>query len=431
MKKRLVSMTMAALMLMSSTAVTAFAEDGYEEVGAASAQTSYRQMLKIDPEIVPEGIKTWNKSYDAGIAATQDSNDFVLDCSSKAGYEYLGKMSKGKKMQKVYNGMWDAARELWSDTSSTLDTLTVGINTYACYGIVYGEGLTFDEMCIVYYTFRNDNPLFYYAGMTALADDVDFYMAADTDYRFGSARASYQRNIKTYVKSRAEWAESVAEMTPMLAPDYLKARAAHNSVVDDVDYAFDLWGDPSMEEWAHSILGAVEKGEGVCETYARTYQLLMNYLDIDNYLVTGMAGGAHAWNMVRLDDGKYYYVDCTWDDSPYGYDYTYFAVGSNFMDQDHTPDRPSNDPQTFLIELPTPSKMDFDPFSYNPAPKFQLGDVNGDGKVNAADISLLAAHVKGVSLLTGDHLAAANVNKDNKVDFSDIQLLAAKVKGLA
>ena len=57
-----------------------------------------------------------------------------------------------------------------------------------------------------------------------------------------------------------------------------------------------------------------------------------------------------------------------------------------------------------------------------------LGDVNGDGKINVADIVKVAAHVKGIRKL--DDLAAADVNGDGKINVTDISKIAAHVKGL-
>ena len=56
------------------------------------------------------------------------------------------------------------------------------------------------------------------------------------------------------------------------------------------------------------------------------------------------------------------------------------------------------------------------------------GDVNGDGKVNTADVSLLAKYVKahgeGVSIVPG----SGDVNGDGKVNTADVSLLAKFVK---
>ncbi|MBR6891067.1 MAG: hypothetical protein IKN05_08765 [Clostridia bacterium] len=56
----------------------------------------------------------------------------------------------------------------------------------------------------------------------------------------------------------------------------------------------------------------------VCEGYARAFQYLCELTSFDTgvrcFLAHGDAGGGHAWNIVRMDDGKYYLVDVTWTD---------------------------------------------------------------------------------------------------------------------
>lgn len=59
-----------------------------------------------------------------------------------------------------------------------------------------------------------------------------------------------------------------------------------------------------------------------------------------------------------------------------------------------------------------------------------LGDVNGDGKIDSADVVKVAAYVKGTGTLTEDEASRANVNGDDKIDSSDVVKIAAYVKGV-
>lgn len=362
----------------------------------------------------------------AGIPATEDSSDFLLDCTSTAGYEYLGTMVNGEEMQKLYDKMYDVALELWNDTDRTVGSYY----GYNCYSVLKNGGLTAAEASIVYYTFRDDNPIFYFVSEHSACSEKEFLMIVDDAYIYGSDRARVQSNIEDYIVNTALKASGRA---------YDKAKAVHDVLTKDLEYAFDQYGSPSAEAWAHNIAGAAEKGSGVCETYARTFQTVLNYLDIDNYFVSGTAdGGEHAWNAVRLDDGMCYYVDCTWDDMLGGY--TYFAKGEYSMSADHTPYHPSDNFQTFLIELPDISDTDFDPDNYipyepdDPVEPQPIGngeyDVNGDGKVNVTDISMVAAHVKGIKPLKDERLERADINGDGKVTVTDVAKLAARVKGV-
>ena len=60
----------------------------------------------------------------------------------------------------------------------------------------------------------------------------------------------------------------------------------------------------------------------------------------------------------------------------------------------------------------------------------RLGDVNNDGKINSADITKTAAHIKGLKTLKDDEKVRADVNKDGKINSGDITKIAAHIKGL-
>ena len=351
----------------------------------------------------------------AGIRATQDSSDFLTDCSSRAGYDYLGTMKNGKALQRAYDKMCDAAEKLWNDTDRTISNL----QNYYYYAAIPYDGLTYDEMGIVYVTFKNDFPLYYFAEGLMVGDAKNFYMVTDISYIKGSARAKAQQDIREYITSTAKKAESAESV-------YEKALIIHNAINNDLEYAYDSEGAASGEPWAHNILGACCNGKGVCECYARTFQAVMNYLDIDNYFVSGKTDqGDHAWNAVRMDDGKCYYVDCTWDDVS-GRN-IYFAKGKRTMSADHKVDVPCDDPLRFFIKLPDISYTDLDPQTI--LSERETGDINGDETVNVTDISIIAAHIKSVRPLYGINLKYADITGDGKVNISDLSKLAAKVKG--
>ncbi|SDB59221.1 Transglutaminase-like superfamily protein, partial [Ruminococcaceae bacterium FB2012] len=119
-------------------------------------------------------------------------------------------------------------------------------------------------------------------------------------------------------------------------------------------HSYDENGEPSGEFFAHSVYGPVMRKEGVCEAYARVYQMLCTYYGLECIYITGYApnhagedvdeekDNAHAWNLIKLDDGKYYWVDATWDDDDPKeggwsdkFDHAYFAVGSEPFTASH------------------------------------------------------------------------------------------------
>lgn len=54
----------------------------------------------------------------------------------------------------------------------------------------------------------------------------------------------------------------------------------------------------------------------------------------------------------------------------------------------------------------------------------QRGDVNGDGTIDVGDCIMIANHVSGTSVLSGDELARADINGDKEVNRNDAVRLA-------
>jgi len=91
--------------------------------------------------------------------------------------------------------------------------------------------------------------------------------------------------------------------------------------------------------------GVLLMGSGVCESYARAYQLLMSELGIPCLFVTSEKM-EHAWNMIYVDGG-WYHVDVTWDDPTdpndpnldvaiTGYERTKYFCATDEQMSDHT-----------------------------------------------------------------------------------------------
>lgn len=102
-------------------------------------------------------------------------------------------------------------------------------------------------------------------------------------------------------------------------------------------------GDRYVRLDVHSAYTALAGDHNVvCEGYAKAFKVLCDHSGIPCILVSGNADngsgtGGHMWNYVRMGDGQWYLVDCTWDDpimtdgSPVPDDRrdTYLLVGSN------------------------------------------------------------------------------------------------------
>ena len=92
-----------------------------------------------------------------------------------------------------------------------------------------------------------------------------------------------------------------------------KVKAIHDYLIYSANYVNN--GDyEHVENWAYGAGGVLIHKEGVCQSYAIAFYMMATSAGLDCRFVTGTAsGGDHAWNQVKVD-GKWYYIDCTWDD---------------------------------------------------------------------------------------------------------------------
>ena len=97
-----------------------------------------------------------------------------------------------------------------------------------------------------------------------------------------------------------------------------KVKAIHDYLIYHANYVNN--GDYSTaENWAYGAGGVLLHKEGVCQSYAFAFYMMAISAGLECRFVSGTAdGGGHAWNQVKVN-GKWYYIDCTWDD-PVGRD---------------------------------------------------------------------------------------------------------------
>ena len=283
------------------------------------------------------------------------------------GYQYLGTMSNGTAMQDLYEMMDEASLAFHADT--TIDAVSNIVGQFD-----FGSlGLTENEAIAVWITYKNDHPLYYWISTSLTISGTELLLLTEDAYASGADRAIYNELVYDSV---AEYANEVAGETS----SYRIALAFHDAIIYAIDYAYEEDGrTPQDDIWAHSILGVFEKQSGVCEAYARTFQLLLNCMDIKNIFVTGEGNGEdHAWNLVQMDDGNWYWFDLTWDDTPgwmWGIRYNYFCVNDsqnvNWQDgnldtpeasflETHTLSLQTGQGVNFLYSVPTRSDSVYD-----------------------------------------------------------------------
>lgn len=117
------------------------------------------------------------------------------------------------------------------------------------------------------------------------------------------------RQQEAYVAEQVKKISAKIIMPTMNAHE--KVRIIHDYIVANVAY------DESLTRY--SAYDALTSGKTVCNGYALLASKLLKQAGIENRIISGYASDGegeaelHAWNLVKLD-GKWYHVDCTWDD---------------------------------------------------------------------------------------------------------------------
>lgn len=125
----------------------------------------------------------------------------------------------------------------------------------------------------------------------------------------------------------------IIDIADNYATEYEKELYIHDYICENTVY------DETID--GNTIYDALITGKAVCEGYAKTVQILLDRLDIDNYLVVGDSEfegelGPHMWNIVTIDNQNYH-LDATWNDNDKENDinYFYFNISDDEIKEDH------------------------------------------------------------------------------------------------
>jgi len=208
--------------------------------------------------------------------------------------------------------------------------------------------------------YRGDFSADLQAGFSSAAREVELalglpYPLLGYEVRVGSSSASLHLNF-AYAKESFEELVEKTQQASQVATSWVKAAQAvsrdpfevllrlHDRLVQHAHYL--SLGQTS----AYIAYGPLLLGKGVCEGYARAFQLLCQQANIPCWLVYGEAREetswiGHMWNVVQLD-GAYYHVDVTWDDPTSGPSlsvprHDYFLLDDTEIGKNHRWDRAS------------------------------------------------------------------------------------------
>ena len=95
--------------------------------------------------------------------------------------------------------------------------------------------------------------------------------------------------------------------------NYTEENTYQNRISNDVKY----YKEDDIPRKYHTAEGTLLEGVGVCDSFSKAYQLVLNKVGIDSIIVLGnLNDSPHAWNMVKLGD-NWYHVDITSSHSIY------------------------------------------------------------------------------------------------------------------
>ena len=244
-------------------------------------------------------------------------DDFLNPESYDGDYALNSLLSLGKAdaLKALYERI-DAEADYFHISGQTL----FESNTFAT--IDYSDlGLNSDEAIAVWSAYRIDHPLYYWFSSEITYTSKIINLNVENEYKDSVVRSNYNSEIYSKVETIVDKINSKTI--------YLTLLSLHDIIIYDADYAYESDGvTPSDATESHNIIGVLLNGFGVCESYAKTYQMLLNYCGIENIYAWGYAGEAHAWNLVKFEDG-WYWCDLTWDDTPefmFGVSHRYFMV---------------------------------------------------------------------------------------------------------
>ena len=215
--------------------------------------------------------------------------------------------------------------------------------------------LSTTEAVETYFAFRSDHPEYYWLSNRAVysrSGDLfqNFYVTVYDEFASVDVRETVDQRIE---EKRIEYVTAAGSGTfeEQLCRVYAK-------LISELRYASDDTGG-----YVHSLaggFGADLKNEAVCEGFAKALQLVLNDLGIPNLFVAGnmFAGTGHAWNLVQMEDGLWYGIDATWENTG-GSDWQFFLKGEENFAPSHTPLTPDQSGILFQYALPVMSPEDY------------------------------------------------------------------------
>ena len=141
-------------------------------------------------------------------------------------------------------------------------------------------------------------------GLNGYSDESSWYITI-------TYNMIYYTNAEQEAELDAAVDDLLEELDVAEADDYTKVCAIYDYLCDNIVYDYDNLGN-SEYKLQYTAYAALINKTCVCQGYANLFYRLALELGVDTRIISGNAGGPHAWNIVELEE-LYYNLDSTWD----------------------------------------------------------------------------------------------------------------------
>lgn len=228
----------------------------------------------------------------------------------------------------AYHQLDEEKKRLYVDIFTILDQMASDITI---------SSLNADDVDRVFQLVMNDHPeLFYVQGYSMskyTTNGVVTSISLSGKYtKTPEEKAAAETQIESYVNQ-------CLQNAPKTGSDYEKVKYVYEYLVQHTEY--DITAEDNQ-----NICSVFIGGKSVCQGYAKATQYLLNQLDVDCTLVSGVVrnGDSHAWNLACVD-GTWCYIDTTWGDASFltngqegvssGINYDYLCADDEIVNQTH------------------------------------------------------------------------------------------------
>ena len=321
MKKKLLSLLLALVMTATLLPVQAMAAEGglAERCGLKTVYTGeYVNPLYADAL----GAET------SGWSQPKASTQWASDVQTAANATYLTEAEAVKVLRRQMVARSDRI-QIRVRTTPTGDHRKVAANLWdKAQDHIRGSGTTGDYL------------LWQYGGISYSFS----YSEKGREYEYDityKPNEKYSNTIWYTTAAQEKWLSDYINgtMRPQLALDtkttYQKVEAIYDWITEKVRYDYSHLNNNSYL-LQFTAYAAVRNRTAVCQGYANLLYRLANDAGIDCRIITG---GNHAWNIIQMNDGKYYCMDATWDEGKNSY--SYFLKGLPEFSKTHTPETDS------------------------------------------------------------------------------------------